>query len=96
PEPGRRRPAREAAELDSAAQTLFEALRRHRLTVARGEGVAPFIVASDRTLRDIATLRPRTMAELEQAHGVGPHKAARYGPGLLRVVADETGRERSG
>jgi ATP-dependent DNA helicase RecQ len=96
PEPGRRRPAREAAELDSAAQTLFEALRRHRLTVARGEGVAPFIVASDRTLRDIATLRPRTLAELEQAHGVGPHKAARYGPGLLRVVADETGRERSG
>jgi ATP-dependent DNA helicase RecQ len=95
-EPARRRPAREAADLDTAAQTLFEALRRHRLTVARGEGVAPFIVASDRTLRDIATLRPRTLAELEQAHGVGPHKAARYGPGFLRVVAAETEQERRG
>ncbi|HET9853455.1 MAG TPA: helicase-related protein, partial [Methylomirabilota bacterium] len=91
-EPGRRRPAREAAELDDAAQSLFEALRRHRLAVARAEGLAPFIVASDRTLRDIAMLRPRTRAELEMAHGVGPHKAERYGPGLLRVVAEETTR----
>jgi ATP-dependent DNA helicase RecQ len=91
-EPGRRRPAREAAELDTAALALFEALRRHRLTVARAEGLAPFIVASDRTLRDIATLRPRTLAELEMAHGVGPHKAGRYGAGLLRVVAEETVR----
>ena len=74
------------------ALALFEALRRHRLTVARAEGLAPFIVASDRTLRDIATLRPRTLAELEMAHGVGPHKAGRYGAGLLRVVAEETAR----
>ena len=91
-EPGRRRPAREAAELDDGAQSLFEALRRHRLAVARAEGLAPFIVASDRTLRDIAMLKPRTRAELEMAHGVGPHKAERYGPGLLRVVAEETTR----
>ncbi len=85
----RRRPARGAGELDAAAQALFEALRRHRLAVARAEGMAPFIVASDRTLRDIALLRPRTLAELEQAHGVGRHKAERYGPGFLRVIAEE-------
>jgi ATP-dependent DNA helicase RecQ len=85
------RPAgREPAELDAAAVTLFEALRRYRLTVARAEGVAPFIVASDRTLRDIAALRPRDLAELERAHGVGPYKAARYGAGLLQVVAKQT------
>jgi ATP-dependent DNA helicase RecQ len=91
-DPGRRRLSHDAAELDSAAQALFEALRRHRLAVARAEGLAPFIVASDRTLRDIAMLKPRTRAELEMAHGVGPHKAERYGPGLLRVVAEETTR----
>src|SRR5215510_10668312 len=49
---------RDDAEPDAAALLLFEALRRHRLAVARAEGVAPFIVASDRTLRDIAALRP--------------------------------------
>jgi len=82
--------ARESGELDGAAAALFEALRRHRLTVARAEGVAPFIVASDRTLRDIAALRPRDLAELERAHGVGPYKAARYGAGLLEVVAKQS------
>jgi ATP-dependent DNA helicase RecQ len=43
-------------------------------------------VATDRALRDIAALRPATPAELEQAHGIGPAKARRFGPGLLAVV----------
>jgi ATP-dependent DNA helicase RecQ len=81
--------ARAPAGLDARAQDLFEALRRYRLTVARAEGVAPFIVASDRTLRDIAALRPRDLAELERAHGVGPYKAAKYGAGILQVVATQ-------
>ena len=83
--PGRHEPA----ELDAAAVDLFDALRRYRLAVARAEGVAPFIVASDRTLRDIAALRPRDLAELERAHGVGPYKAAKYGAGILQVVAKQ-------
>ncbi len=86
PRPRARRPS-----WTPAAQALFEALRRHRLAVARAEGMAPFIVASDRTLRDIAMLRPRTLAELQEAHGVGPNKAERYGAGFLRIIAEETG-----
>jgi ATP-dependent DNA helicase RecQ len=79
------------AAVDTAApgpevEALFEALRRHRLTVARAEGIAPFMVASDRTLRDVAAMRPRTLDDLLLAHGIGPHKAERYGPGLLDVV----------
>jgi len=89
--PARGADRRETADLDTAALDLFEALRRYRLTVARAEGVAPFIVASDRTLRDIATLRPRDLAELERAHGVGPYKVAKYGAGILEVVAKQTG-----
>src|SRR4030095_12183780 len=85
--PARARPRRDAAEPDAAALVLFEALRRHRLAVAKAEGGAPFIVASDRTLRDIAARRPRDLVELERAHGVGPYKAARYGAGFLQVVA---------
>ncbi|HKW92903.1 MAG TPA: HRDC domain-containing protein, partial [Methylomirabilota bacterium] len=82
------RAVQHTGEMDASAQALFEALRRHRLAVARAEGLAPFIVASDRTLREIAAIRPRTLTELQEAHGVGPNKAERYGAGLLRVVAE--------
>ena len=66
--------------------------RRHRLAVARAEGMPPFIVASDRTLRDMAALRPRDLDELQRAHGIGRHKAERYGAGFLEVVAAEAAR----
>jgi ATP-dependent DNA helicase RecQ len=78
--------AREVHELDAAAQALFEQLRAHRLEVARAEEVPPYVVASDRTLREVALLRPRSIPELQQAHGIGPAKAERYGEGLLEVV----------
>jgi ATP-dependent DNA helicase RecQ len=83
-------PVKVSAAPDPASAALFEALRRHRLALAREEGVAPFIIASDRTLRDIARLRPRTLEELAWAHGIGEQKARRYGRGLLQVVADAT------
>jgi ATP-dependent DNA helicase RecQ len=89
---GPRRPAPlhavdDGEALDAAGQALFEALRRHRLDLAREAAVPPYVIASDRTLRDIARLRPRTAAELTLAHGIGAHKAERYGAGLLRVVS---------
>jgi ATP-dependent DNA helicase RecQ len=72
--------------LDAAGRALFDALRRHRLEVAHAAGVPPYVIATDRALRDIASLRPASHEELEQAHGIGPAKAARYGTGLLEVV----------
>jgi ATP-dependent DNA helicase RecQ len=77
----------ETDELDAAGQALFQALRAWRLTVAREASIAPFMVASDRTLRDIARLRPRTPEELAMAYGIGRQKAERYGLAVLRVVA---------
>jgi ATP-dependent DNA helicase RecQ len=74
--------------LDAAGQALFEALRRHRLGLARAAGVAPFVIASDRTLRELARLRPRSVAELALAHGVGRHKTERYGEGWLQVIRE--------
>ena len=73
-------------EFDERAQNLFEDLRGHRLELARAEGVPPYIIASDRSLRDIALLRPSSLEELLLAHGIGPTKAEKYGPGLLAVV----------
>ena len=80
-------------DLDRDEKTLFEALRRHRLELARTEGVPPYVIASDRTLRDIALLRPQTLDELEMAHGIGPAKLAKYGPELVALVASTPASE---
>ena len=73
---------------DQAEQELFEALRNHRLEVARAQSVPPYVVASDRTLREIVLDRPVNDADLQRVHGIGAAKAERYGAGLLAVVAD--------
>lgn len=88
---GETRRSDDATDLDPEALGVFEALRRHRLERARAEGVPPYVVASDRTLREIAMLRPRTREELALAHGIGPAKLERYGDGLLAVIADVRG-----
>ena len=77
----------EEVELDPTGIELFEALRAHRMDTAREHGVPPYVIASDRTLREVAMLRPRDLDALVQAHGIGPAKAERFGEGLLAVVA---------
>jgi ATP-dependent DNA helicase RecQ len=91
PTGGRGRSSRRAAasgqeDLDERARDLFEALRAYRLETARQQKVPPYVVASDRSLRDIALLRPGTLNELELAHGIGPAKVDKYGEALLSVV----------
>jgi ATP-dependent DNA helicase RecQ len=73
--------------LDAAGKRLFDALREHRLQIARDEAVPAYVVASDRTLRELAAARPRTLAEVSAVFGMGPARAAKYGRGLLDVVA---------
>ena len=82
----RQSPAAAHDELDDAARDLFEALRAYRIEAARAAGVPPYVIASDRSLRDIASLRPQTVAGLQLAHGIGPSKAEKYGEALLAVV----------
>jgi ATP-dependent DNA helicase RecQ len=73
--------------LPPEAVPVFEALRGLRTELAREESVPAYVVASDRTLRDIALLRPRGLETLKLAHGIGPAKAERYGARILEVVA---------
>ena len=74
-------------DLDADAIALFEQLRAHRLETAKSHGVPPYVVASDRTLREIAVLRPTQLDALMEVHGIGAAKASRYGEGFLEVVA---------
>ncbi len=89
PETGKRRTV--VAELDAAGRALFDALRAWRLETSRREGVPPYVVASDRTLRDVALLQPRDAETLLLCHGMGPRKAERYGEAMLQALARTQG-----
>ena len=86
PHGARPAPALEDTELDARGRDLFEALRAFRLAEARRQKVPPYVIASDRSLRDIARLRPATAGALELAHGIGPTKVERYGAAILEIV----------
>ena len=81
-----------AEELDEAGLELFEALRAFRIEEARRQQVPPYVIASDRTLRHLAVLRPDSPATLELVHGIGPAKAERYGEALLEIVKEYAGK----
>ena len=80
------RGAANKTKLDPKEHDLFEALRAYRLQRSRKDGVPPYHVASDRTLREIAQLKPTSLDVLQLAHGIGPAKLDRYGEELLEVV----------
>ena len=77
-------------EFDENAQALFDALRHYRMTLAREENVPPYVIANDRTLRDIVLLRPSSLEELKLVHNFGPTKVKKYGDGLLAIVQQAT------
>ena len=79
--------AADSPELDAQAAARFEELRAHRLETAQAVGVPPYVVASDRSLRELAVLAPTRLSDLTLAHGIGEAKAEKYGPGLLAVLS---------
>ena len=85
-----------AAQADRAAHpealgaegaTLFERLRALRRLIAERQGLPPYVVFSDATLRDMALLRPRSEPELLLVKGVGDHKRRRYGAAFLALLS---------
>ena len=83
---GSRRRRQAVVSTNPEDTALFDALRARRLELARAEGMPPYVVASDRTLRELAEVRPRSIAQLQEIYGIGPAKAAKYGEDLLAVV----------
>jgi ATP-dependent DNA helicase RecQ len=68
---------------------LFERLRRLRLELAEEEGVAPFVIFHDKTLRTIASHKPLTSGALLAIPGIGEAKAERYGRRVLDLLTEE-------
>ena len=89
-QPDPARPAAKAASREKAAvpagDPIFDALRQWRRERAAGDGVPAYVAFHDSTLAEIATRRPRTLADLRAIAGVGPTKLERYGEDVLGVL----------
>ncbi|PFB32182.1 DNA helicase RecQ [Bacillus cereus] len=65
---------------------LFEVLREVRKGIAQGEGVPPFVIFSDQTLKDMCAKMPQSDSELLTVKGIGEHKLVKYGSHFLHAV----------
>ncbi|MGE8597214.1 RecQ family ATP-dependent DNA helicase [Bifidobacterium bifidum] len=72
---------------DDENETLFQKLRELRLSIARENSLPPYMVFNDRTLRDMARLRPITDAQFLAVSGVGDSKLAKYGKRFMEAIA---------
>ena len=83
-EKSRKKPAEELLDTDYG---LFEELRRVRMEIAKEERVPPYIVFSDKSLRDMSARKPKTEADFLKVNGVGENKCQKYGKKFLAAVA---------
>jgi ATP-dependent DNA helicase RecQ len=82
-----RRSRVEAQSWEGVDRALFDELRALRLSLARERGVPPYVIFHDTTLRELARLRPSTLAELQQVYGIGARKAEDLGGAILAAIA---------
>jgi ATP-dependent DNA helicase RecQ len=75
--------------VDERSRMLFEKLRQLRLEISKELGVPPYVVFHDKTLREMATLKPVTRSELLQVGGVGERKAEQFGELFLNAIQNE-------
>ena len=68
---------------------IYDRLKEWRKRRARIDGVPAYVVFHDRTLSEIARLRPRDRSGLASIGGVGPTKLERYADEVLELVATD-------
>ncbi|MBW8754078.1 MAG: DNA helicase RecQ [Sphingomonadales bacterium] len=73
-------------EVNPVGDPLFDALRDLRRALAQEAGVPPYVIFHDSTLREMATLRPPSLAALGEVGGVGARKLEAYGDAFLQVI----------
>jgi ATP-dependent DNA helicase RecQ len=86
PKSERRRKTRDGATPNPIDDPLFEALRTVRRELAKEQGVPPYVIFHDATLREMAAARPSSLAELGSVSGVGARKLEAYGDAFLAAL----------
>ena len=72
-------------------KSLFEHLRKLRKQLADEQGYPPYIVLSDKSLHELAAMRPTTLEAFGLIHGIGDFKVKKYGETFIRAIKQYLG-----
>lgn len=89
-----RKSARTSDILNSRGLELLDELKKLRLTLAKEEGMPPYIVFSDKTLVDMCMKLPFTKHDMMDVNGVGENKFEKYGQQFLAALSEFTNGRR--
>ncbi|PPR16110.1 MAG: ATP-dependent DNA helicase RecQ [Alphaproteobacteria bacterium MarineAlpha9_Bin3] len=77
---------KEALNLDANSIEILSSLKQLRLNISKENSIPAFVVFSDSSLVEMATVRPKSLQEMLKINGVGPSKLKKYGPIFLTVI----------
>ena len=86
-----KRKAYAGAQLTDSGQQLFGLLREKRMALAKAQNVPPYVIFHDKTLLEMASRKPQSLADLATISGVGEHKLRQYGETFLSVLRENIG-----
>jgi ATP-dependent DNA helicase RecQ len=96
PDKRRRSKAQASRPLETEHQSrLWEALRAHRLELAKAQGVPPYVIFHDSALLEMTRNVPTSLAAMATISGVGQVKLERYGDSFLEVLRTHSGADQS-
>ena len=67
---------------------IFDKFRALRKEIATENKVPPYVVFSDKTLKELSNVMPTTKAEMLEVHGIGEVKFERYGQAFLELIEE--------
>lgn len=82
----KRKKSAQLAGLNELGAALFEKLRSVRTELAAEKSVPPYIICSDKTLKDICAKLPRDKEQLADVYGMGEQKIQNYGEAFVTAV----------
>jgi ATP-dependent DNA helicase RecQ len=88
PQAARVRTPAAAVAMSAEGEALFERLRTLRKRLADTQGLPPYVIFHDATLREIVERRPQTLGQFAGIRGVGEGKLARYGQQFIAVLRE--------
>ena len=82
----KRKKAAQLVGLNELGVALFEKLRSVRTELAAEKSVPPYIICSDKTLKDMCAKLPRDKEQLADVYGMGEQKIQNYGEAFVMAV----------